>query len=154
LRELAGIGQRLAVFAEHLEVLRRFDGRGLDDRDRFAVSGERPQRPRVFDRNRLLAGIAVVTPARLIGVSPELRLVRRLGRRAIDGAGDVAEVVAAGQRRADRRERSDEQSAQEDGAGGQSRHRGPGDEQKQRQRESNPNLAPGCPSRSNISHPS
>ncbi len=60
---------------------------------------------------------------------------------------DVAEVVAAGERRGDCRDPGGEHSAQEGGAAGQSRHRSPRDGRKRRQRGSVPNLAPGCPFR-------
>ena len=55
--ELAVVGERLAVGAEHFEILRRLDRRRLHHRRRFAVAGQRAQRPRVIDRGDLLAGI-------------------------------------------------------------------------------------------------
>jgi len=124
LGELAGVGQRLAVFGKHVEILRGLDGGGLDDRDRLAVAGERAQSARVFDGRRLLARILLVALAGLVRVAPEPRLVRRHGSWARNGAGDVAEVAAAGERRGDRRDRDDESGAQKGGAGRQARHLG------------------------------
>ena len=133
--ELAGVGERLAIFAEHVKILRGLDGRRLDDRDRLAVSGKRAQRPGVFDRGGFFAGIALVALPALIGVGLQPRLVGRHGARSGNGAGDVAEVVAAGKRRGDRRDPSDESDTRrEGGAGGQSQHRSPGDGQKRSER--------------------
>ena len=97
LRQLACVGQRLSIFSEHIEILRGFDRRRLDDRDRLAVAGERPQRPSIFDRGDLLAGIALVAPAAIVGVGAQLRFVSRHGRRSADRAGNVVEVLAAGE---------------------------------------------------------
>jgi hypothetical protein len=125
LRELPCVRERLAIFAQHVEILRRLDSCGLDDGDGLVVSGESPQGPRIFDRSGLLAWVTVVTFAQFLRVGPELRVVRRVGCRPRNGAGDVTKVVAAGKRRGEGCEACDEERAQDSGAKGRSRHRGP-----------------------------
>jgi hypothetical protein len=112
LRELSGIGQRLAVFAEHVEILGRLYRRRLDDGDRLAVSRQRAQRPRVCDRGGFLPRIALVALAAILDVGAQLRLIGRQNRRSADRAGDVAEVLTAGERRRNGRQDGDEQCPQ------------------------------------------
>ena len=100
--ELAVVGERLAVGAEHFEIMRRLDRRRLHHRRRFAVAGQRAQRPRVIDRGDLLAGIAVVALAPIVGVGAQARFV---GRQRLLGRGDRAghRRRGPGSRRAARR---------------------------------------------------
>ena len=77
LRQFAGVGERLAVFAENLVILRRFDRRRPHHRRRLAVAGQRAQAPRVIDRGGLVAGILVVSLAPFVGVGAPLVAARR-----------------------------------------------------------------------------
>src|SRR5262249_53324145 len=123
---------------EHVEILRGFDRRRLNDRHGLAVSGQRAKSAGIFDRSDLLAGIAVIAPPQLVGVGPELRFVRRLGRRRGNRAGDVAEVVAAGERRGKAQEGGEERWEKGGGGKGQPRHRSPGGGEKPGQRPTRP----------------
>jgi hypothetical protein len=108
LRKLTGVGQRLAIFAEHVEILRSLDRRGLNDRNGLIVSRQRPQGAGIFNRGCLLARVTVVTLAQFVGVSPELGVVCRLAPRFRNRAGDIAKIVAAGEQGCRARERGHE----------------------------------------------
>ena len=112
LRQLACVRQRLAVFAENVEILRGLDRRRLNDRDRLIVARQGAEGARVFDRGRLLARVALVAATAITGIGAKLRFVARERGGAADRTRDVAEIIAAAERRRGAREGQDGKRAQ------------------------------------------
>ena len=109
--QLACVGQRLAVFAKNVEILRGLDRRRLNDRDGLIVARQGAEGARVFDRGHLLARVALVAPPAIIGIGAKLRFITRERRGAVDRTRDVAEIVAPAKRRRAAREGQDPKHA-------------------------------------------